>query len=157
MDNLPTYELIIDGTDLTGVDWMAITPSPANERFLVAMSEDKSEDKPKQRIILQEEGDKHIITGVFLIPNQMIFRTGDEGDYQVYFSRPTIENIAKKFSTGYNNTNVNLDHAQSVDGLSLFETWLVGDNQDKIYDLGFSKDDVPAGSWTGIVTGNDPN
>lgn len=145
MNNLPTYELIIDGTDLTGVDWMAITPNPANERFIVAMSE----DKPKQRIILQEGGDKHIITGVFLIPNQMIFRTGEEGDYQVFFSRQTIENIAKKFSTGFNNTNVNLDHAHSVDGVSLFETWLVGESQDKIYDLGFTKEDVPAGAWVG--------
>lgn len=108
-----------------------------------------SMEKPLNMSVNNE---KHDITGVALIPNKQYYRNkeffgGDEDGY-IFFTTETVKAIAIDY-LNYAGNAIDLQHKDDVDGedISIVESWIVETENDKIYDLGFSKDDVPIGSW----------
>jgi hypothetical protein len=93
------------------------------------------------------DDDKMIVTGPAMIPRQLIARKDEMGNvFHVYFSRETIETIARKFLADNNshNTDVNHDGAVTQEN-TLLESWIVEDpKMDKSTAIGF---DVPEGTW----------
>ena len=93
------------------------------------------------------DDDKMIVTGPAMIPRQLITRKDEMGNvFHVYFSRETIETIARKFLADNNqhNTDVNHDGAVTQEN-TLLESWIVEDpKMDKSTAIGF---DVPEGTW----------
>ena len=82
-----------------------------------------------------------------LIPDKQIPRFDQEKneDYLVFFSKETIEKAQELFMNGLKNNNATVEHAKDVDGVSVIETWIKEDKNDKSNLYGFQ--DVPVGSW----------
>lgn len=138
--NLPVYKLVIDeqSKDLQ-VDAVALVDKPAIERDFVAFN--------KAQAFAVENEEERIITGPAMLADTPIYRNDERGEYYVVFDAPTIKKIAQKyFAKGFQN-NVNLQHdkGQIVEGVTVFESWIV-DNKRGIAPMkGF--ENVPEGSW----------
>ena len=101
------------------------------------------------------EDDKQIVTGPFMIPQQLIARRDEMGNlFHVYFSKDTIEKIAKKFLADNNTHNTDVNHnGVVVSENTLLESWIVEDSaMDKSTAMGFN---VPKGTWMGSYKIND--
>ena len=77
-------ELILDEEDFeTGIEAISIVESPAIESDFVALK--------NQEIKLAEvDKEKKILMGALLIPDKPIYRTGEDGEYYIFFSKDTI-------------------------------------------------------------------
>ena len=135
-------ELIIDETeDLFGIQAISLVTEPAIQRGFVALNKDNFLSLAK----LDEE--KRILVGPALIPNKNIPRYDSESqeEYMVYFSEETIQQAQELFMKGLKNNNATIQHENNVDGVSVIETWIKEDKNDKSNLYGFN--DVPVGSW----------
>ena len=95
---------------------------------------------------LDEE--KRIVTGPAMRPDIHIPRKDDNGElYYGFFSEDTVRKAAELFFKKNSNANLtNLEHEFEVDGVYVYESWIVEDpNVDKAKALGFS--DVRKGDW----------
>ena len=91
--------------------------------------------------------DQMIVTGPAMIPLALIPRKDELGNtFHVYFSKDTVQKIAKKFLEDNNTHNTDINHDDNiVNENTLLESWIVQNpNMDKSKDLGF---DVPSGTW----------
>tara|TARA_R110000772_G_scaffold29856_7_gene74374 strand:+ start:793 stop:1803 length:1011 start_codon:yes stop_codon:yes gene_type:complete len=91
--------------------------------------------------------DQMIVTGPAMIPLALIPRKDELGNtFHVYFSKETVQKIAKKFLADNNTHNTDVNHDDNVVAENtLLESWIVQDSKmDKATALGF---DVPDGSW----------
>ena len=134
-------ELLIDETeDIFGIQAISLVANPAIERGWVALNKDKFVSLAKI------DEDKRTLVGVALIPEKQIPRySEEEGEYLVFFSKETIEKAQELFMNSLKNNNATLEHKEDIDGVSVIETWIKEDKNDKSNLYGFS--DVPVGSW----------
>lgn len=144
--NLPIYQLIIDenDNDVAGVDYVALVDQPAIERDFIAFNN----AKPIQFSVQNE--DKRIISGPLMIAGLPIYRRDPQmGEYYCVFTADTIRKICMKFHRNYyqHNTNAMHDSNQQLDGVYMFESWLVDRSMNKQPLKGF--EDVHDGSWFG--------
>jgi hypothetical protein len=139
-------ELILDeAKNVMGVDAISIVESPAIEKDFIAL---KSEELKLAEI----NKEKKILMGPLLIPNKPIFRTQEDEDYYIYFSRETVEKASQLYLQNNNQSNSTLEHQHEINGLTLVESWIVEDKKhDKSAKYGF---DVPVGTWMGSVKVN---
>jgi hypothetical protein len=139
-------ELILDEEqEDAGIEAISIVESPAIESDFVAL-------KAEEIKLAEVDTDKRILLGALLIPNKPIYRTGEEGDYYIFFSKDTIVKASQMYlKNGYQN-NSTLEHEKALNGLTLVESWIVEDEvQDKSRKYGL---DVPVGTWMGAVKVN---
>ncbi len=81
-----------------------------------------------------------------MVASLPIFRRDEHlGEYFVKFEPETIEKIVQRHAKNGFSSNVNLDHETQVDGVYLFESFLIDDRKET--PKGFSK--LPKGSWFG--------
>lgn len=95
---------------------------------------------------LDEE--KRIVTGPAMRPDIHIPRKDDAGGlYYGFFKKDTVRKAAELFFKKNSNANrTNLEHEFEIDGVYVFESWIVEDpNMDKAKALGFT--DVREGDW----------
>lgn len=91
---------------------------------------------------------KRIVTGPAMRPDIHIPRKGDGDElYYGFFSQDTVRKAAELFfKKNSNANNTNLEHEFEIDGVYVFESWIVEDPEmDKAKALGFS--DVRKGDW----------
>ena len=139
-------ELILDeDQEEGGIEAISIVESPAIESDFVALE--------SQEIKLATvDKEKRILLGALLIPNKPIFRTGDEGDYYIFFSKDTIVKASQMYLKNGNQNNSTLEHDQALKGLTLVESWIVeSETEDKSRKYGLN---VPIGTWMGAVKVN---
>ena len=147
---LPVYELRINAelNDDSEVSYISLVDEPAIMKDYLVFQDEKKQAQKFQ--IISE--DKHIISGPIMIADELIYRAANakiQTEHYVKFSAETIKEIAIKFSKRKYQNNVNLMHdpSQKVEGVTMFESFLV----DKIRGIkpmaGF--EDVPDGSWFG--------
>jgi len=139
-------ELILDeDQEETGVEAISIVESPAIESDFIAL-------KDQEIKLAKIDGEKKLLMGALLIPNKPIYRNGDEGEYYIYFSKDTVQKASQMYlQNGYQH-NSTLEHQQTLQGLTLVESWIVEDEvQDKTRKYGLN---VPVGSWVGSVKVN---
>ena len=87
---IPVYEAKIKGTDNTGIFAMSFVELPANESNFVTL-------KRQHPVKLSINKQKQVLTGVVLIPDQLIYRNDSQlGEYYLKFSISEIERIALK-------------------------------------------------------------
>ena len=94
--------------------------------------------------------DEHIISGPLMLADQLIYRDNEKfGEHYVKFSPDTIKDIAIKFAKRKYQSNVNLMHdpSQVVDGVTMFESFIVDKKRGVLPMAGF--EDVADGSWFG--------
>lgn len=158
---IPIYEAKVKGTDNTGIFAMSFVELPANESNFVALQ--------RQRPVkLSIDKQKQMLTGVVLIPDQLIYRNDVQlGEYYLKFTTPEIERIAlKMMRTGVALTTTTHQHEKPLKGNYLAELWIVKDSKrDKSVALGLGE--LPVGTlvasykienpayWrTEVLTGN---
>ena len=96
--------------------------------------------------------DKHLIVGPILIPDIKILRLKEDGvtPYYVTFTRETVEKIAQKYIKDNNANNITLEHMESVNNVSLVESWIVESSvYDKSKAYGLT---VKPGTWMGVFS-----
>lgn len=94
------------------------------------------------------DGDKRVVTGVAMRPDIQIPRKDSNGElYWGFFSKDTVRKAAELFFKKGSNTNpTNLEHEFEVDGIFVYESWIVENPEmDKAKALGFS--DIKEGDW----------
>jgi len=139
-------ELILDeAQNIMGIDAISIVENPAIEANFLALKSDEVK-------LAEVSKDKKILMGALLIPNKPIFRTGEQGDYYIYFSKDTVEKASQLYlKNGYQN-NSTLEHQHELNGLTLVESWIVEDAKyDKSRKYGLN---VPVGTWMGSIKVN---
>ena len=138
-------ELLLNGEELDGIEAISVVENPAIESDFVAFN--------SQEIKLAElDKEKRILLGALLIPNKPIYRRNEEEEYYVFFSKDTVREASQLYLTKGNQNNTTLEHQNTLQGLSLVETWIVEDKEkDKsaVYGL-----DVPVGTWMGAMKVN---
>ena len=143
------YELLIDENDLllSGVNAISIVENPAIASDFIALGDQKP-------ILLAEVNkDKQILMGAALIPDKPIYRKDGDEEYYVYFSKETIAKTAEAFFRNNNQNNATLEHAEVLDNMTVFESWIVEDPEfDKSKKYGL---DVPEGTWMGSMKVDD--
>ena len=135
------YELLIDENDLllSGVNAISIVENPAIPSDFIALGDQKP-------VLLAEVNkDKQILMGAALIPDKPIYRKDGDEEYYVYFSKETIAKTAEAFFRNNNQNNATLEHAEVLDNMTVFESWIVEDPEyDKSKKYGL---EVPEGTW----------
>jgi hypothetical protein len=142
--DLPIYKLMIseDLMDDSEVDFVALVDKPAIQRNFLAFNE-----RQKFEVVSDE---KKIVSGPLMLADMPIYRNNEEfGEHYVVFDADTIQKIAEKFfKKGYQaNVNEMHDPSKSVDGVTMFESWLVNRDMGKMPINGY--DDAKDGSWFG--------
>ena len=134
-------ELLTNETEeIHGIQAISLVANPAIERNWVALSKDNFLSLAK----IDEE--KRTLIGVALMPEKEIPRySEDDGEYLVFFSKETIEKAQELFMNSLKNNKATVEHEKDVDGVSVIETWIKEDENDKSNLYGFN--DVPIGSW----------
>lgn len=137
---IPIYSAQIGALDDTGIYAISFVDFPANEQNFVALNKHK-------QIKLNLNKQKQILTGVVLIPDQLIYRRDAKlGEYYIKFSAADIEKIAlKMMRTGLALQNTTHQHESELKGNYLTELWIVQDpKRDKSVALGLGE--YPAGT-----------
>jgi predicted ABC-type ATPase len=114
----------------------------------LSWAEAKINSIEKQKFAIQDE-EERIISGALMLADTPIYRNDANGEYYVVFTKDTIKKIAQKyFKKGYqNNVNLMHDSGQVMDGITMFESWIVDENRGIKPMKGF--EDVKDGSWFG--------
>jgi hypothetical protein len=141
---LPIYQLEIseDLNNDVEVDFVALVDRPAIEKDFLMFKEAKA------NFVIQSE-DRRIVSGALMLADTPIYRNDQNGEYYVTFTKDTIEKIAQKFFKKGYQSNVNLmhDEALAVEGVTMYESWLVDSSRGIVAMKGF--EDAPEGSWFG--------
>jgi hypothetical protein len=141
MENIKTYEMLIEDENTDNVFAISIVNSPAIEQNFIMLNKNIT----RIEINLEKADTKRrVLTGPALIPNIIIPRDG----FNITFSNDTVRKLSENFIIKNNKDNVTLQHQMKVDGIFLIESWIVEDeNNDKIYALGYTKKQIPKGTW----------
>jgi len=92
-----------------------------------------------------EDGEKRMLYGPALIPNQPIVRYDGNGEkYYITYSTQTIEQTAQEFLKRNMHHNHTIQHEMPVNNLTVVESWVTMGAHDKSMNLGF---DLPEGTW----------
>lgn len=138
-------ELILNEDELSGIDAISIVENPAIESDFVAL-------KTEEIKLAEVDKEKKILMGALLIPNKPIYRTSEEGEYYIYFSKDTVLKASQRYLTNGNQNNSTLEHQHQLSGLTLVESWIVEDEvHDKSRKYGMN---VPIGTWMGTMKVN---
>lgn len=133
--DIPAYDCKIEGQDNTGIFALSFVDVPANIRNFVAL-------KNKVPVKLMLDKQKQILTGVVLVPGQMIYRNDETlGEYYIRFQKDDIEKIRDKMMrTGVALQSTTHQHASKLKGNYLTEIWIVVDpKRDKSVALGMGE------------------
>jgi hypothetical protein len=111
-------------------------------------------NKEEKELKLYSDNDKQDIVGAVLIPDKHYYRSakffGGAEDGYIFFTKETVKQIAMDFLNNSDNS-FNLDHDNNQlinkNDISLVESWIVESENDKAYDLGFTKEQIPIGTW----------
>jgi hypothetical protein len=94
------------------------------------------------------DAEKKVLTGPAMRADINIPRRDANGElYYGFFSKDTVRRAAEMFfKRGANMNNTNLEHEFEIDGVYVFESWIVEDPlMDKAVTLGFT--DIRKGDW----------
>ena len=125
--------------DNMGVYAVSLVSEPAIMVDFVALS--------KAHLLLAqvEDGEKRMLYGPALIPNQPIVRyDGNNEKYFITYSKETIEQTAQEFLKRNMHHNHTIQHEMPVNNLTVVESWVTTGAHDKSMNYGF---DLPEGTW----------
>lgn len=147
-NEVKVIEYGLGDNDEYGVYAISLVDEPAIEVDFVALNKD--------RILLArvQDGEKRMLYGPALIPNQAIVRFDKNGQkYFIKYSPETIEKTAQEFLKRNLHHNHTVQHELPVAGLTVVESW-IKQGADKGQEFGF---DLPDGTWMIGVKVEDDN
>lgn len=141
------YDVVLNDTE-KGVYSISVVEDPAMEGMFIALQNQEQEVQ-----LAKVDAEKRILMGVALVPDKVIYRNMDGNEFNIRFSRETVEKAAHLFlKNGFQNES-SLEHSLKLNGMSVVESWIIEDEvHDKSRKYGF---DHPAGSWMVSMKVND--
>jgi len=134
------YELVIEDEKTDEVFRISLVENPAIEAFGVFFD--------KEEVHFAEMNEEGLFMAPILIPDKKILRVDGEGvPYEVFFTAPTIKRLSQMYLERKYQANVNVEHSEKVNGVTLIESWIKESHnadKSKMYNL-----NVPVGSWIG--------
>ena len=103
----------------------------------------------KEQVFAAKTEERMIYTPL-MIPDILIPRMDEVTNekYYVKFRPETIQIIRDKFMAELRNRKTNYEHSdKKFEDIVMVETWIVKGEKDKAYELGFTQEQVPFGSW----------
>ena len=150
-DGFPIFEdplLAQSAAEIIGCDGYVDYYFKGKKHFQACMGKQTKMEKQ----IFKAEEDKKMIYTPLMIPNILIPRM-DETTQERYFVRFTpevIEKIQQKFMIEQRLKDTNYEHTdQKFKDIVMVESWIVSGDKDKAYELGFTKQQIPKGTWMG--------
>jgi len=141
-NKIPVYTLVLkDDAEESGVNYVALVDSPAIELNWL---------KFNKQLKFKADPDRKIITGCLMVADLPIYRRSSSmGEFYVVFTKDQIEMMAQKFMKQGFQSNVNLMHEESqvVDGVTMFESFIVDSERGVKAPAGF--EEISEGSWFG--------
>lgn len=153
-DKLPLYTIHISDADWSEeeVDFISLVEYPAIQKNFLTFKKDlyvkeinnDNSKCDKFRFSFNEE--QRILSGAAMIADLPIYRNNEVmGEHYVMFTAQEIKKIVQRFfKKGYQH-NVNLEHQKKVNGVFMFESYIIDRKNGKLPMQGF--DDVTDGSW----------
>jgi hypothetical protein len=150
----PVYEdplLASDASYAIGCGGITETTEYEGKKVFMACST-KTQKPEVQQQIFKSVNEKRMVYTPLMIPNILIPRmdevTGER--YFVKFKPEVIEKIQQKFMIEQRLRETNLEHTnKKFSDAVLVESWIVSGEKDKAYELGFTSQQVPQGTWMG--------
>lgn len=135
---LPFYELTIDESQDTGVDFNAFVLRPAHGKPYFAFNKD-------EKVAYHFNEEKRIVTGVMISANTPIYRNNPERF--VLFKAETIKKIRSKFHANKFENNVNVEHDsnRTLSGVNMVSSYIISDV--KQLPLQFRNQNLQIGTW----------
>lgn len=105
------------------------------------------EQKEKGNFAAQKE--KRMIYSPLMIPHILIPRMDDDGEkYFVRFTPESIEKMQQLYMIEKRLDKTNYEHSdKKIPSVVMVESWIISGDNDKAYQLGFKKEDLPVGTW----------
>lgn len=152
---LPTYEIVVNMEDETGIRLVSLVKSPAIE--LKGMYFNEDEDIIEKNYSFVSNKEEQMIIGPALIPYKKIYRVDPDTneEYNVVFTPNSIKNIVNKFNRSNNNKSINLEHTNQMVNGYIAENWIV---KNSVYDTSRAYGlNLQEGSWVICVKIEDKN
>ena len=137
-----TYNVVFNKGIDKGVYAISVVESPAMQSNFIALNNQKE-------IKLAEVDDKKfLLAGVVLVPDRDVYRNQGGKEFNIRFSKDTIEEVANNFILEGYQGNSSLEHDSKIEGVSIVQSWVVKDvNNDTANAYGLPKEDIKEGSW----------
>lgn len=145
---LKRYNVVFNEKEQEGVYAISVVENPAMESMFLALSK---QQKPSINIALKETEEakkENVLLGVALIPDKPVYRNQNGEEFEIVFTKDTIQKAAHNFlKMGYQH-NSSVEHETPINGVSIVESWIVKDaNNDAANAYGLSKEDIVEGAW----------
>ena len=139
---METYNVVFNKGMDKGVYSISVVENPAMESTFITLKEQT------QIKLAQVDDVKFLLAGVVLIPDKDVYRNQDGREFNIRFSKDTIEEVANNFiSEGYQG-NSSLEHEEKLNGVSIVQSWVVKDpKNDTANAYGLPQEDIKEGSW----------
>lgn len=141
-DKLPLYTIHISDKEWSEeeVDFVSLVEYPAIQKNFIAFNSDYN----KQKILFNEE--QRILSGAVMVADLPIYRNNQTlGEHFVMFTKDEIKKIVQRFFKKGYQSNVNLEHSKKVNGVYMFESYIIDRENGKHPMKNF--EDVTDGSW----------
>ena len=151
LNGFPVFQdslLAQSAADIIGCGCYGSTMFMGKEQFQACLT---TETKMEKQLFKAEE-DKKMIYTPLMIPNILIPRMDEVSNerYFVRFTPEVIEKIQQKFMIEQRLKDTNYEHTdKKFSDIVMVESWIVSGDQDKAYSLGFTKKQIPKGTWMG--------
>jgi hypothetical protein len=152
IQGLPIFDNIVDAQDASYfLNCGGVTEEVefmGTRKFQACSYSAKKAEKQEQ--IFKSIDEKRMVYTPLMIPNILIPRLDDiTGErYFVKFKPEVIQKIQQKFMIEQRLRETNYEHTdQKFSDIVMVESWIVEGDSDKAYSLGFSKEQIPVGSW----------
>ena len=134
------YELRIED-DTDEVFAISLVESPAIESDFIYFDKEVVQ-------FAKVDTEQRMLLGPILIPDKKILRVDGEGQpYHVFFTKDTVKKLAQNYLMKKYVSNATIEHAKSVKGVHLVESWVKDGKLDKSNNYGLN---LPEGSWVGM-------
>lgn len=145
MKDLPIYEIKVDEEDGAFVNAVALVKRPAIEKNFLSFNE---------HLNFSVNEEKRELLGLALIPNMKIYRRDGDKEFNVFFSKETIREIAQVFFKKNLTGNLNLFHTTKSAECYIYQSFITDDKLGIKAPQSFG--DVPDGSWIiGVKVNNE--
>lgn len=155
-------DLFIEDGDESGVSATAIVDSPAIQEGFFAFNKKRNLKKYQIQLGSQKgsafkpvTGDLQVLAGALMIPDIEIYRNetlpdGSTKEYNVRFTKETINQIVQKFSASNFNNSINAMHDPNKPvNAVLFQHFIINRELGVMPPLG--QDHLPDGTWFGFI------
>jgi len=134
------YELRIED-DTDEVFAISLVESPAIESDFIYFDKEVVQ-------FAKVDTEQRMLLGPILIPDKKILRVDGEGQpYHVFFTKDTVKKLAQNYLMKKYTDKATIEHAKSVKGVHLVESWVKDGKLDKSNNYGLN---LPEGSWVGM-------